>query len=805
MDLKELDEIKLGDIILCDPITSKGKNSLKNIGLTTEDVSPSFFYAKMRVESKFDKNNELEEQTNSPKSALYYQYTVDFEQYKEIEARLKNFNKRFSSNMQDEYPLLMLGVAGNGKSIEINRRIREITDGESEFECGRAYLDLEVAFTKKTYGVTYNCPNSNSSLWLFCIKLLDGIMQYIKKCHSLCRIIFENFQEIIFKNNLANPDQQRVFENIGNYCDGDNSTETVLFKSLIDLLSSQYADKDIQTLLEILMWVMYCSAPHEKHYIVIDNIEQYIKLNNLKIQIPNSDISVIYKSINDVVMTTVNEFNRIEQDLAWKAFKIIIVLRRTSMGLLGSTLLQSPVKMDANINDVTGHFSVSAIWEKKKKYIWDNILKNKFTDDKSQKLIEIIDFIMADDEHVSVGISYQSLIAPLMSYGIRRNARSQAHSAYKTYEILTSGDEKNITFQEYTELKSAISRVNPTIRYMFRRALIEFQFKWGISNKNQNRWKNLGIGHLTGKRTIKYHNQEIVIEDVSYFDETFVTITRRILTYLSSFPDVNNITENGRRKSVVDMFSTISIFNLINGIFTNPKGDNKISDNDYIKLARVLIALSDMSNADTKSAPYIILGINDARFHANTCPDVLADILKEILQAGEAYSLSDRKYNYNDFGVRITDAGYSFMLDWQASFSFMASLHCFTIPPLFFLKHVLSIKYVIETVYNASNKLCEMYEAEASRFCGNSKNITLKREKYLPKYNNKVLTFRQRTKELHINHLLLYRTFLENNYTILKMSESNMLELTDHSTGFISNYIKLYESWNTEEGAPECF
>lgn len=801
----ELSEQMLGDIILCDPITRKGRNSLKNLGLTTNDISPSFFYNYIRVESKFDKNNEFEEQINSQLNTLYYQYTVDLEQYQEIETRLENFNKRFYSDAQDEYPLLMLGVAGNGKSIEVNRRIREITDGETEFECGRVYLDLEIAFTKKTYGVTYYCPNSNSSLWLFCIKLLDGIMQYIKSCHLLCPTIFDNFKKIIVKKNLANQEQQTVFENIGNYRDGDNNTETLVFKSLIALLSSQQADKDIQILLEILMWVMYCSAPHRKHYIVIDNIEQYIKLNNSKIQIPNSDISIIYKSINDVVMTTVNEFDRIEQDLAWKAFKIVIVLRRTSTGLLDSTLLQAPVKMDSNINDVTGHFSVSAIWKEKKRYVWDRKLKNKFNDQKSRKLIDIIDFMMNDDEHTSIGISYQSIIAPLMSYGIRRNARSQAHSAYKTYEILSNGDEKSLNYEEYIELISAINYDNTTIRYMIRRALLELQFKWGISNKNQNRWRNLGIGHLTGKKTIRYHNQKIVIEEVSYYNEMFVTLARRILTYLSAFPDVNNITENGKRKSVVDMFSTISIYDLINGIFTNPKGDNKISDNDYVELARVLISLSDMSNADTRSAPYIILGINDARFHANACPDVLADILREIFQAGETYSLPDRKYNYNDFGVRITDAGYSFMLDWQASFSFMASLHCFTIPPLFFLKHILSIKYVIETVYNESNKLCEMYEAEALRFCGNSKNITLKREKYLPRHNDKILTFRQRTKELHINHLILYRTFIENNYTILKISDKDMRELTDHNIGFISYYIKLYESWSTEEGAIECF
>lgn len=43
MEHKELSEVMLGDIILCDPITSKGRKSLNNLGLTDKDVSPSFF------------------------------------------------------------------------------------------------------------------------------------------------------------------------------------------------------------------------------------------------------------------------------------------------------------------------------------------------------------------------------------------------------------------------------------------------------------------------------------------------------------------------------------------------------------------------------------------------------------------------------------------------------------------------------------------------------------------------------------------------------------------------------------------
>lgn len=718
-------------------------------------------------------------------------------QFEELKEKLKRFNSRFRSDSPNEYPLLMLGVAGNGKSIDVNKRIREITTGETEFERGRSYIDLEDAFTEITYGIEYKCPNE-APLWVFCIKLLDGIMNYIKHCHSLCPTILSNFNNIIVKKNLANEKHKQLFANIGNYRDGDNEKETLIFASLTNLINSQRAEEDIQVLLKVLMWVMYCSAPNQKQYIVFDNIEQYIRLNDAKIQILNSDISKIYKSINAVVTNIINAFNRIEKDLGWKAFKIIIVLRRTSIGLLDSSLLHSAAKIQQNITDVTGYFQISDIWSAKKEYVWDPMLSNKFSGGENKKIIELADLIMNDGEQ-AVGTDYQSIIAPLMSYGIRRNAKAQAHAIYTAYKILSAESKEVINHDEFYLLMSSADYVNNTVRYMFRRALIEIQFKWAISNENQDRWKKIGIGHLSGKKERNYYGKKITVQNVAYYNADCVTLARRVLTYLSHFPDRNNKTINSRHKSVVDMFATLSLFELIEGVLVNPQGQKQISEDDFLQLARVLIALGDMSNGDTRSAPYIILSIRDNNFHANPYESVLAGLLSTIWEGKRENSIPGQKYHCGDYGVRLTDAGHVFLLDWQASFSFMASLHCFTIPPLFFSKDVLSIRYVIETVYNASSELCKKYEDEAAHFCG--KNITLKTGTYLPKHNDRYVTFRQRVKELHTNHLYLYREFIEKNYIYLGISKESMEELIR----FISRFISKYQAWETGKEAPECF
>lgn len=550
------------------------------------------------------------------------------------------------------------------------------------------------------------------------------------------------------------------------------------------------------------MWVMYCSNPYGKKYIVIDNIEQYIKLNNSKIQIPNSDISSLYKSINMVVMNMIYSFGRIEKDLGWKAFKIIIVLRRTSIGLLDSTLLHSPVRIEQNITDITGYFQLSDIWEKKEEYVWKKFLCTKFTGNENDDIIKIAEYVMKDNAEAT-GMDYQSIIAPLMSYGIRRNAKAQAHAIISTYEILSQGTIGSINIQEFYSLMSAISKDNSTIRYMFRRALIEFQYKWSISSGNEDRWNDLGIGHISKVKKINYRGRDIIVQNIAYFGNENVTLMRRILSCLSNFTDEKNKDTNGQRKMVVDMFSTLSIYNLIKGVLINPRGDDKITDDDFIQLSKVLIALSDMSNGDTKSAPYVILGIYDTNFHLRPDASVLSKILKDIWEAGEEKSELGQKYNCSDYGARITDAGYSFLLDWQASFSFCASLHCFTIPSLFFLKDIIVIKYVIETVYNESLRLCKKYEDEAVRFCG--VGITLKTGTYLLKHNNKYITFKDRVRKLHVEHLTLYRTFIEKNYDLLSISESDMLELTKPNVGFINRYIKKYNEWAIVEDETECF
>lgn len=56
-DNRILNEETISDIILCEPITRKGKEALNRLGLTTTDISPSYFYDNLRIASKYDEKS----------------------------------------------------------------------------------------------------------------------------------------------------------------------------------------------------------------------------------------------------------------------------------------------------------------------------------------------------------------------------------------------------------------------------------------------------------------------------------------------------------------------------------------------------------------------------------------------------------------------------------------------------------------------------------------------------------------------------------------------------------------------------
>jgi len=230
------------------------------------------------------------------------------------------------------------------------------------------------------------------------------------------------------------------------------------------------------------------------------------------------------------------------------------------------------------------------------------------------------------------------------------------------------------------------------IRYMYRRALLEKQYNWMILQDDARaRFEKLLLGKLSEdkEKEIKDKNgkniriREVLWDDV---DKNNTTLVRRILSYLSNFMDISTYEEESIKISFrTEMFATKSLYELMECIFINPidKPMKKLDYNEhFLPLAKVLISLGNMSHKATKAAPLIILDINDKRVNSTDSEKQIADILKEIWDAGAKSSING-PYKYTDFGVRLTEAGHVFLCDIQPSFSFFAALYCSEEEPSF--------------------------------------------------------------------------------------------------------------------------
>ena len=818
----KLDEKYLSAILLCDPITPKGIRFLKKLNL---QLTPEYYFEHVRVKSKFENGFHYETDDDLDIGSAE-KHDTQKKQHDEIKAEYDKFMSRFKSEDPDTCPLLLVGVAGNGKTIEVTRQLWMM---KKENRCDYLYFDLDAVNTEPFYSKVFLCPDPDNPIWLFCTKLLDGIMDYLIKNAAKGNDIFNTFICKLKPAYLTDEPQEELFTKIGALVNKNPETVRSVFESLISIIDMDDPSKSISSMLRILMYVLYCSCPNQKHYIVFDNIESFIKINKKNIQIPDGSLEKIYSRIKSTTISVINHFDRISSDLGWKSFKTIVVVRRTSLDLLEPRKVHNIAIPKENIADLTGHFQIDDIWEKKTtrdgdcQCVWD-MIKNQFIpNEENEKILYIANIVFTHRKNTN-GWSYQSMIAPLMSHGIRRNAKAQAHAIMCIYRQLDENERSTINYDTFKDLCSIGNEKRFQIRYMMRRALVEYQFKWAIypvdDEENEidydesTRWAELGIGHLkcnddgTLSRRKRYRAfpANKWFTEVIYNDPNNVTLLRRILTYLSYFLERDYRIGGFGEKTVVEMFKTISLYELMKGVLLNPVQREYEREGSQVKLnigqlrsfARVLLALSNMSNTETKSAPYVILNLNIKDFNAGTTPETLAELLMEIWNKGASAS-RDGEYNCHYFGARITDAGHVFLIKWLPSFSYIASLYCYDIPPLFLLKDIVSIKHVINSVYNAALFLCQKYKSEAEAFCDS--NNDLKDKMYLPKIKNKEVTFPNQIQKMHIDHLNLYRTYIINNHNNLGMNRSTR----DSLISIIDNYIEKYTQNCTDGGDNRCF
>jgi len=804
---KTMDANKLTDLILCEPFTLKGINRVLDLGLGNR-MTKAYVIKNDVLISTFMATSQSEGSTKA-KTTINSGYTTSSLRLKQLQEDYDRIDNQFKSSALAYAVLTLTGVVGNGKSVETYLRLYRngaLTEN-GDYDC--VIIDLERTTTHVNCGKKYECPNENSALWLFCTTLLEQVMNYIEKNQNNCNKIATTFlnNPIYRKTSQA---QREVFMELEKIkSDSGGKAFDGVFSKVLKLLDSNEkscndldtAKNDIKELLEILVLLMYCNSPQRMQYILVDNIEQYIKLTEIKrIQILDNDIRELYgllRECNNNICARIARTNCTPYDFERSPVKIIFAIRRTSKRILGLDALTGDEFKAKTYYDLTGHVQIFDVWDKKKYYIWNEGpnslgLKNEY-DKKSEDIVKILDWMMQDRPNDRLGASYQKLIAALMSQGLRRNAKAQADTAIKIYEYLTEMT-YTISFQTFEKLCSTLSAT----RYLLRKALMECQLKRMIAPREGTRWPEMNIGFVTNAKTTKKvtisgENCTLVMQNVNYFDKNHITMAWRILACL--IRHYGRHSESLHESYPVEVFDAVPIVELMREVLISPHEDVykvDISKKPLLHFARTLYSLGNMAFRETEGAPFAIVMLKEPI-------DDDEQFAKRLVNLWwENYSHSHESMNKKEYTVRVTEAGYCFVFDWLASFSYAAALSCYTLPPLVLIKEPVIIKLVIDTVWRWAKDIGDSFFTETNNFIKQNNGCSENKLKkfglqYEIEGKEKQVSFVMRLKELHTEYLKLYASHIQNVGVEILGSE----EKRDDILAYINEYISRYNYFGT--------
>lgn len=758
-----LTEKDLVHVILCEPFTTKGFNRVKNLHLEKQ-LTKEFVIKNGLLIDGANSYGQVHSEGYDPNLAINAGYTTPAEQRRRHQTNFITIDQQFVSMGLADGVLTFTAVVGNGKSIEIYRRLYQ-----SEKENGvdsavsSVILDLEISKAYVTRDTQYNCPNRDNSLWLFCTTLLNGVIEYIEANKSQCEEIAKRFFATEALYIRTTPEQKAVFSDIKELAVGWPESTKKVFDSVLNLLRSkdpgknknEDAKKDIESLLDLLAMLMYCQDPNHLHYIVIDNLEQYVKLTQGKrIQILDTDIKEIFailRGCNNNMFKLLASLSEVEDC----PVKIIFAIRRTSKRLLGLNYLTGDEFKENAFHDITGHTHIYDIWDKKLEKVWrketGSIGLAEQYDSYSGDVIDILTWMMSDRPNDRFGGSYQALIAGLMSQGLRRIAKAEAGTAFKMYEYLTDND---YTI-DYEQFKRFQNERNATT-YLLRRALVQCQIRRFIEPREGNRWKELNIGYVTPETQNKNlgWQRTVEIQNADYLEQGTTTLTWRILAALSRHYGLHE--ETSIAAYPVEVFDTVPLVQLMREVLLAPQDDPaevNIRNKPIRSFARTIYALGNMSFRETEGSPFIIVMFGEPL-------DSEEDLANALAEMWEASYLNEKPKRYDpvDYCVRITEAGYCFVFDWIASFSYMAALKCYAIPPLVLLKDRNMIELVLDSVFQGSKQMLDQAIRETEWFTKvDDRNTTLKWYGLQVGAGREQISLLTRVKSLHTDYLRLYR------------------------------------------------
>ena len=840
MDLKE--ETKEGKkkateklvekLLLCDPVTERGRDQLYALGLQRE-ITPEIFFSgtdslwvKPADLAMLPLDEELDYDTSPNQQRIY-----------QIVTRRQGFDSRFQGLIAEgenrriekrEFTLLM-GVVGAGKSIELQRQIYSNFNGipysysqssfQNEFEKDMipnvVYIDLERVNVEIPIGTGFRCQDSSNSLDLFFTKLLATLINYIKFLyiyyHDSLKDIQKNLNDI-FNNKDRQTTSVKRYEALLNeiflYSQNNHGLETV-FAQLLSAIKADALYEDpitgekedpkearIRAVLRLLGIIMDGANPNKKKCIVVDNVEDYIKISGgSRIAISLDHASKIYGILSSFSEAIKDRYN---QAGITGSFHVVMALRRTTWDNLQSKFYGNQDAIFDDIFDLTGDVSLTELWNKKGYPIWEKYLKDQY-DDLANNYIDKVNELLNDDVQRN---SIQERFSRLMSHGLRRQGHSLSVTLYDMFFdrrfgiFLNKSASDYILRDSYNTLYDEAFSHRSEARYLRRSSVVELYLMKQLASTGVNedanvgaRWKGLNIGIIKkDQQDNNFSRQDYYYAFNGYRRTEGSRFTYSLWEYNFKEPGKSNqllrqVLSKLRQaqeaprasKCVAPLYEAVSLFDLISK--TTSAGDPDFQQ-ELLALSSLLLA-GARPDVVAEFSPLFLLqdGVDYDDMYT------FRDKLNGAWKAGEAGS-GDGNHPYcrQKHGVRITEAGANFLHNIQPSFEYFSALFCNDFPPLLFIRSTELIAHVIGCVYRNAVRVCT--ENKNSR----DDTVLISKENW---------EYAEAIQVQHTRFLKHYRDFIENCGTEIGLSagEINWIMLG------VNSVIDNYNEWKVKENA----
>lgn len=814
------------NLLLFDPATERGKERLRALGLNNTITQKLFFDTGNGFWSPpIDISNIVSD------VELNYDPTPDQTRIEMIQERRGDFDARFMPNKDREKNTreftLLMGVVGAGKSLELQRQIYANDGGKipyyfernqsgfsrdttqdavnKQMSVNTVYIDMERVNTVIPIGpCPYRCTDIDNPLALFYTKLLATLIYYIEflkqyhnnKLKTVSQKLTERFNNIVTGPSSLMP--YITFVNaLNEYADGNDPQAIKVFETIKETVKEEIRKLDdptsekkekpvitgIHALLHMLGFVMIGVEPEVKKCIIVDNVEDLIKVSNQKLINISLDAA---KEIYDALLGYAEYILGILNDAGIiGSFHIVMAFRRTTWNSLQARFAGNLDALVDDMFDITGDMSIEELWRKKGYPTWEKYLKSDY-DELSQEYIKKVNEWLVSDETALRSVLQR--YSRIMSCGLRR----QGHVLSKTffnmffnarYGVLLGKDRLYLGKSDYETIfgegRAASAR---EAKYLRKSAAIEFYFMdqytyTGIPNDSDvgKRWRQLDVGTiLPDERTEirkyygfdgerRYEGPEYPIRRWAFrfvnngvIERPSGYVLRQLLKALSKTQEAPRAS-----KCVAPLYEAVSLRNVLCEVFSG-KDVKTITEPELRILSEVILAGGRPDTADEYSPLFILENGVDYTDIAGFQKTLQAIRDSEPTDSEDG----DHPYSRQKCGIRITEAGADYLCNIQPSFEFFSALFCYDFPPLFFIKSYDRIAHVIGCVFKNAERVCKSFKD-----AGDS-------------------AFQREVKEEHMKYLGHYRDFLENNGDVLGFSQDTIELLKKQINIVIENYNK---------------